>query len=83
MLNPKIIKYPYFLVADIKCGLSSVKPHPKIRSPRVVGGSEAFRGEFPWIVSLQYTSGDNYMSHFCGGFLINNRYVVTAAHCIQ
>lgn len=52
---------------------------PDKASPRIVGGDEATPGEFPWIVSLQSTSG----SHFCGASLIADKYVLTAAHCIE
>jgi len=45
--------------------------------PRIVGGEDANRGEFPHMIQLQY--GD---SHMCGASLIKQDYVLTAAHCV-
>ncbi|OXA40118.1 trypsin alpha-3 isoform X1 [Folsomia candida] len=42
---------------------------------RIVGGTEATRGEFPWIVTIQVGS------HICGGSIVNANWIVTAAHC--
>ncbi|KAM9457474.1 testisin-like [Clarias gariepinus] len=43
---------------------------------KIVGGQDAVPGSWPWQVSLQV-----FGSHFCGGSLINNRWVLSAAHC--
>ncbi|XP_030043997.1 serine protease 55-like [Microcaecilia unicolor] len=43
---------------------------------RIVGGSEALPGEWPWTVSIQ----DLY-THICGGSILNTWWILTAAHC--
>ncbi|XP_067458853.1 chymotrypsin A-like isoform X3 [Thunnus thynnus] len=43
----------------------------------IVNGEEAKPHSWPWQVSLQKCKG----FHFCGGSLINQNWVVTAAHC--
>lgn len=47
-------------------------------SNRIVGGVETGVNEWPWQAALMYGN-----SQFCGGSLINDRYVLTAAHCIE
>ncbi|XP_016102034.1 testisin [Sinocyclocheilus grahami] len=44
---------------------------------RVVGGTDAPAGNWPWQVSVHYKS-----THICGGTLIHSQWVMTAAHCI-
>lgn len=53
---------------------------PQQVSTRIVGGVESSAAtEYPWIVSLKFQSNNQ---HFCGGTLINQQWVLTAAHCI-
>ena len=47
---------------------------------RIVGGSAARPGQFPWQAGLVPKGGTR---TFCGGSVINARYVLTAAHCTQ
>ncbi|XP_053688913.1 chymotrypsin-2-like [Sabethes cyaneus] len=44
---------------------------------RIAGGTDAADGQFPYQVSLR----DQQLTHFCGGAIINNRWVITAASC--
>lgn len=46
---------------------------------RILGGSTAKPGQLPYMVSLRNLTN----SHACGGGLISNRWIVTAAHCCQ
>lgn len=47
--------------------------------PQIVGGVDAEDGPYRWTTSLQSTSG----SHYCGGSLIADNWIVTAAHCVN
>ncbi|NWQ63422.1 CTRL protease, partial [Neopipo cinnamomea] len=58
------------------CGVPDVSPSVAY-SERIINGQTAVPGSWPWQVSLQTRTG----SHFCGGSLINQYWVVTAAHC--
>uniref|UniRef100_A0A1A9ZF60 Peptidase S1 domain-containing protein n=1 Tax=Glossina pallidipes TaxID=7398 RepID=A0A1A9ZF60_GLOPL len=45
-------------------------------APPVLGGENAKEKQFPYQVSLQIEG-----SHFCGGSILNEHYILTAAHC--
>ncbi|KAL0134141.1 hypothetical protein PUN28_001177 [Cardiocondyla obscurior] len=45
---------------------------------RIVGGQTTSMNEFPWMARLSYLN-----KFYCGGTLINDRYVLTAAHCVK
>ncbi|XP_061447055.1 transmembrane protease serine 9-like isoform X1 [Rhineura floridana] len=43
---------------------------------RIVGGSAAIPGKWPWVVSVQTST-----YHFCGGSIVHPWWVLSAAHC--
>jgi len=47
---------------------------------KIAGGQEADVSEFPWAALLLITDGGK--PRRCGGSLINDRFVLTAAHCL-
>ncbi|XP_032596341.1 serine protease easter [Drosophila grimshawi] len=52
-------------------------------SNRIYGGVKTKIDEYPWMALIEYTKGGGNKGHHCGGSLINNRYVVTASHCVN
>jgi trypsin len=63
-----------------QCGVSQYGDAGDMELPpgKIVGGQEARPYEFPWQVSIQSRGG----SHFCGGSIINDRWIICAAHCL-
>ncbi|XP_013869354.1 serine protease 27 [Austrofundulus limnaeus] len=53
-----------------ECGVSPVK------EDRIVGGTDASDGSWPWQVDIQKSN-----VHVCGGSLITEDWVLSAAHC--
>ena len=46
---------------------------------RIVGGTDANPGAWPWQVTLDYSGHPG--PHWCGGSIVTPDWIVTAAHC--
>nr|QCT84048.1 serine protease [Haemaphysalis flava] len=68
------------LVSNVPCGSPVVEPLLE-DGDRIVGGREAVPHSWPWQPSIQMT-GFFPSAHFCGGALLRNDLLITAAHCV-
>ncbi|XP_056180963.1 acrosin-like [Falco biarmicus] len=69
---------PFSALMAWSCGLRPMALHYGMS--RVVGGTDALPGAWPWIVSIQALV-EGGTAHICGGSLISPQWVLTAAHC--
>ncbi|CAN8017177.1 unnamed protein product [Ixodes persulcatus] len=60
------------------CGRTSAS-NSEQPAERISGGQDARKGAHPWQALLRYRNGDP----FCSGSLVSERYVLTAAHCVE
>ncbi|XP_050672041.1 CLIP domain-containing serine protease HP8-like isoform X1 [Leptidea sinapis] len=54
----------------------------EIDSDRIFGGEYANLYENPWMALLS-SKRDNGEFYYCGGTIVNSKYILTAAHCVQ
>ncbi|GAB0097755.1 Trypsin-1 [Sergentomyia squamirostris] len=73
-----MIRSVIICVLVVACAFgANLKFYPKPRlDGRIVGGYEVEIEDAPYQISLQY-----YNRHICGGTIINERFIMTAAHC--
>nr|DAA64586.1 TPA_exp: chymotrypsin 11 [Locusta migratoria] len=86
-----MLRQTFLVLALAACAMASVLPIRRVphtgplrkfglKHGRIVGGSDATLGQFPYQVSLQWVQL-GLGSHMCGGSVISATAVVTAGHC--
>ncbi|NWR34709.1 ENTK Enteropeptidase, partial [Tachuris rubrigastra] len=66
--------FTFFVCFTLACGKHLVTLN---NATRIVGGSDARREAWPWIVSLHFN-----LLPVCGASLVSDEWLVTAAHCV-
>ncbi|XP_071521115.1 trypsin-like [Panulirus ornatus] len=69
---------PLLVTAGLACAAATTL----VKQPRIAGGYEAGKGQFPWLVSLQATNFQEGW-HLCGASLLTPEWVLIAAHCLD
>jgi len=72
------------LLVGFGCGQEAVEETPaqeqvQANAQEIVGGTATTIAANPWQVSLQSSTG----SHFCGGSILNENWILTAQHCVN
>ncbi|MBZ3871796.1 Transmembrane protease serine 11A, partial [Sciurus carolinensis] len=72
----QVTYYRRWIASKTECG---ARPDLiTLSEERIIGGTLAEEGDWPWQVSLQLNN-----VHHCGGILISNTWILSAAHCFR
>ena len=73
---------PPYVSNNGKCGARNAQGiNGRIKNPVYVDGDSEF-GEYPWQVAILKKDPKESV-YVCGGTLIDNQHIITAAHCVK
>ncbi|XP_064471328.1 trypsin-1-like [Ornithodoros turicata] len=77
ILTTFLVLFTVHTSAAERCGHRPPRPRG-----RIVGGHETKPGDYPWQVAISFKTGGKTI-HLCGGAILEERWVITAAHCFR
>ncbi|XP_031633773.1 coagulation factor X-like [Contarinia nasturtii] len=81
--SPVIVPAPHEALKNACDSYVKFAQRIPILEPRILGGEEAKADEFPWMAALGHLNSKLKVEFNCGGTLISDRFVLTAAHCVK
>ncbi|XP_066252003.1 uncharacterized protein [Euwallacea similis] len=72
------MEYDWFNIKPLDIEVEPIGPPISDGVLKIVGGSVASRNQFPYQAALVINN-----SGFCGGSIISNQWILTAAHCVD
>ncbi|XP_023346672.1 chymotrypsin-like elastase family member 2A [Eurytemora carolleeae] len=64
---------------ESQCGSCGIDNFPK--NSRIINGEPTEPHRYPWMVAIFFINENGMPQYICGGSLINNQFILTAAHC--
>ncbi len=74
---------PSLLLSSLLLAAFPALASAAVQTPRIISGTAAADGTWPWTVSIEEAGYASQDGHFCGGTVIAPRVVLTAAHCVS
>ena len=90
MTNQKKFVCTFYVYPELDCGkkprekkVKRKKHHKRAHAAkRIVNGTIADPGEWPWQALLQWENGSALLNQsFCGGAILSKHFILTAGHC--
>ncbi|XP_066144717.1 transmembrane protease serine 9-like [Euwallacea fornicatus] len=72
------LEYDWSNIKPLNIEVKPIGPPVSDGTVKIVGGTVATRNQFPYQAALVINN-----SGFCGGSIISNRWILTAAHCVD